>query len=66
MRLNRHRWTAVVVVVWALALVLSTVIAPAPAEAEVHGVGWMTYSPNHPNGCVPLPYDCYVIWVLTS
>jgi len=59
MKLNRNRWTIAVVAVWVLALILTTVMAPAPAEASVGIRGWMTYAPNHPNGCVPLPYDCY-------
>jgi len=65
MKLNRNRWTIAVVAVWALALVLTTFLAPAPAQAEVSGIrGWMTYAPNHPNGCVPLPYDCYFLEIL--
>lgn len=65
MKLNRHRWTIFAVTVWVLALGLTTVLAPAPIEAKaIHwDIGWMTYSPNHPNGCVPLPYDCYVVQV---
>lgn len=66
MKLNRNRWTIAVVAVWVLALALTTVMAPTPAEADVQKVGWMVYTPNHPNGCAPLPYDCYVIWVFPS
>lgn len=64
MRLNRHRWTILVVAVWIVALALTTVMAPAPAEAEVYDIGWMIYTPNHPNSCAPLPYDCYAIFVV--
>lgn len=64
MRLNRNRWTVAVVAVWVLALVLTTVMAPAPAEARVGIQGWMVYSPNHPNGCAPLPYDCYFVEIV--
>ena len=63
MRLKHHRCTVFVIVVWVLALGLTTVLAPAPADAKVSNVGWMVYTPNHPNGCAPLPFDCYVIWV---
>jgi hypothetical protein len=38
-------------------------LAPSLAEAETIPYGWMVYTPNHPNGCAPLPYDCYVIFV---
>jgi len=67
-RLNRHRWTVFAIAVWVLALGLTTVLAPTPSEAKVENwdVGWMVYAPNTPNGCAPLPYDCYVIWVWPS
>lgn len=61
MRSNRRRWTVVAVVVWVVALALTSIIAPTPAQAAVEKMGWMTYAPNHPNSCVPLPWDCYVI-----
>ena len=63
MRLNRHRWTIFAVSVWVLALALTTVLAPVPSEAEVVRTGWMVYTPNHPNGCAPFAFDCYIIWV---
>ena len=63
MRLSRHRWTVFAVVVWVLALGLTTVLAPVPSEASVTKYGWMVYSPNHPNACTPMPFDCYVIIV---
>ncbi len=68
MRLNHHRWTVFAIAVWVLALGLTTVLAPVPAEAKVENwdLGWMVYTPNHPAGCAPLPYDCYVIWVWPS
>jgi heme/copper-type cytochrome/quinol oxidase subunit 1 len=61
MKRNRRRWTVFAIAVWVLALGLTTVFAPAPVDAEVHKIGWMVYTPNHPNGCAPLPYDCYVL-----
>jgi hypothetical protein len=65
---RRRRVTLLVVAIWALALVGPALLAPSPADAGIGGTGngWMTYAPNHPNGCVPLPYDCYVIWVYPS
>ncbi|MCU0304498.1 MAG: hypothetical protein MUC56_10625 [Thermoanaerobaculales bacterium] len=63
MRTKRRRFTIVAVAIWALALVGAGLIAPAPAEASVQKQGWMVYTPNHPSGCAPLPYDCYVIWI---
>jgi len=63
MKSKQRRWTFLVVGVWVLAIGLGMMMAPEPAEASVHNIGWMTYSPNHPNGCVPLPFDCYVIFV---
>ena len=62
MKSSRHRWTVFAVAVWVLALGLTTVFAPAPAEAKIEKIGWMTYAPNHPNACVPLAFDCYVIY----
>lgn len=64
MKLNRRRWTVFAVAVWVLALGLTTVLAPTPVDAKVTHSGWMVYAPNHPNGCAPMPFDCYVIWVV--
>jgi hypothetical protein len=61
--MKKRLWTAVVAVVWCLALVVTVVVAPTPANAEIQNVGWMVYTPNHPNGCAPLPFDCYVVFV---
>lgn len=63
MRLKHHRLTVFVVVVWVLVLGLTTVFAPVPADAAVQKIGWKVYTPNHPGGCAPLPYDCYVLYV---
>ena len=62
MKLSRHRWTLLAVIVWALALGMTSILAPVPAQADATK-GWMTYAPNHPHFCVPLPWDCYVIVV---
>lgn len=63
MKPKQRRWTFLVIGAWVLALGLTMVFAPAPVEASVQNIGWMIYTPNHPAGCAPLPYDCYVIWV---
>jgi hypothetical protein len=65
MKRNRHRWTIIVVSVWVLALVFTSALVPTPAEAKTptYGAGWMTFAPYHPNACVPMPYDCYVLMV---
>jgi len=65
MKQGKSRLTIVAVVIWLVALSVSIAIAPTPTEAssQTQGVGWMTYAPNHPSGCVPLAFDCYVIWV---
>ena len=63
MRLSRHRWTVFAVAVWVLVLGLTTILAPVPSEARAENFGWMVYTPNHPNGCAPMPYDCYTIFV---
>jgi hypothetical protein len=44
-------------------LVIAVMIVGAIVPALIQKVGWMVYTPNHPNGCAPLPFDCYVIWV---
>ena len=64
MRSKHRRWTILVVAVWSLALGLTTVLAPLPADATTYEKGWMVYTPNHPNGCAPLAFDCYVIRVV--
>jgi len=67
-RLNRHRWTVFAVVVWVLALGLTTVLVPGQSEAKVPDghAEWMLFAPNTPSLCFPMPYDCYVIWVYPS
>jgi hypothetical protein len=61
--MKKRLWTVVVAVVWGLALVLTFVIPSTPLNAETPTIGWGVYTPNHPSGCAPLPYDCYVIWI---
>ena len=62
-RIRRRRLTLVVVAIWALALVVPALMAPTPSEAKAYDIGMMVFTPNHPNYCAPLPYDCYVVIV---
>jgi hypothetical protein len=57
-----------VVLLMIVGAIVPALLAPslAEAKADVYQMGWMVYTPNHPNGCAPLPYDCYVIWVYPS
>jgi hypothetical protein len=53
-----------VLAVLVIGALVPAMFAPSLAEAEgTVGNLWMVYTPNHPNGCAPLPYDCFVIWV---
>ena len=62
MKPKQRRWTVFVIAAWIVALGVVSFLAPAPAEAKVQEIGWMVYTPNHPAGCAPLAYDCYVVW----
>jgi hypothetical protein len=63
MRSRQRRWTIAIIAIWVITLGLSLSLAPTPAEATAEKLGWMVYTPNHPDACAPLPYDCYVIRV---
>jgi hypothetical protein len=53
-----------VLAVLVIGALVPAMFAPSLAEAEgTAGNLWMVYTPNHPKGCAPLPYDCFVIWV---
>ena len=53
-----------VLAVLVIGALVPAMFAPSLAEAEgTVGNLWMVYTPNHPSGCAPLPYDCFVIWV---
>ena len=59
--MKHRRWTFVIVGIWVLALVLTSVVVPARADSGGGGIGyWMSYNPTHPNGCIPLQLDCIV------
>ncbi len=51
-----------VVAIMVIGALVPALLAPSLAEAESIPYGWMVYTPNHPNGCAPLPYDCWVIF----
>ena len=61
--MSKRKIGVLVLAMMVFGALLPALIAPTVAEAEVHMIGWMVYTPNHPNGCAPLPYDCYVVWV---
>jgi len=61
--MSRKTLGFLVLAVMVLGALAPALLVPSLAEADVQKVGWMVYTPNHPNGCAPLPYDCYVIWV---
>ena len=64
--MSKRKLGILVLAVMVLGALAPALLAPSLAEAEVHKVGWMVYTPNHPNGCAPLPFDCYVIWVFPT
>ena len=61
--MSKRKVGLLVLGVMVLGALLPALIAQGQAEAEVHHLGWMVYTPNHPSGCAPLPYDCYVVFV---
>jgi hypothetical protein len=61
--MSKRTLSLCVLAVLVIGALVPAMFAPSLAEAEVHNVGWMVYTANHPNGCAPLPYDCYVIFV---
>jgi hypothetical protein len=61
--MSRRKLGFVVIALMIAGALVPALLAPRLAEAEVYQMGWMVYTPNHPHGCAPLPYDCYVVWV---
>ena len=61
--MSRKTLGFLVLVVMVLGAVVPAFLAPSPAEAVRTDGTWMVYTPHHPNGCAPLPYDCFVIFV---
>jgi hypothetical protein len=61
--MSKRKVGLLVLGVMVLGALLPALIAPGLADAETMHYGWMVYTPNHPNGCAPLPYDCYVVFV---
>jgi hypothetical protein len=61
--MSRRKVGLLVLAVMVLGAVVPALLAPSPAEAGHPWGTWMVYTPNHPNGCAPMPYDCIVIFV---
>jgi hypothetical protein len=65
--MSKRKLGFIVIALMVVGAVVPALLAPDIAEAaDVYQMGWMVYTPNHPNGCAPLPYDCYVVWVYPS
>ncbi len=62
--MSKRKLGFLVLVVMVLGALAPALLAPDVAEAAGGGGQWMVYTPHHPNGCAPLPFDCYVIWVI--
>ena len=60
---SRRLWSLLVLVTLILSAFVPAMLAPGVAEAENSENGWLSYMPNHPEACVQLPYDCYVIYI---
>ena len=58
--MSRRKLGFLVLAVMVLGAIVPALLAPSQAEAGRIGT-WMVYTPNHPNGCAPMPWDCYVI-----
>jgi hypothetical protein len=62
--MSKRKLGILVLAVMVLGAVVPALLVPSMAEAGYSGqYRWMVYTPNHPNGCAPLPFDCMVIWV---
>ncbi|MBD3853343.1 MAG: hypothetical protein IFJ96_01065 [Acidobacteria bacterium] len=61
--MSKRKLGVFVLAIMIIGALVPALLAPSLAEAESIPYGWMVYTPNHPNGCAPLPYDCYVIFV---
>jgi hypothetical protein len=62
----KRRLGVLVLVAAVLSTMVPTMLAPVPAQAaggEPIELGWFVYTPNHPNGCAPLPWDCFVVQI---
>ena len=63
--MSRRKLGLIVIALMVVGAVVPALLAPDIAEAaDVYQMGWMVYTPNHPNGCAPMPWDCRVIQVL--
>ena len=58
----KRRLGILVLVVTVLSALVPAMLAPSQADAMM-SLGWFVYTPNHPSGCAPMPWDCYVVQV---
>ena len=61
--MSRRKIGFLVLAVMVIGAMVPALLVPSMAEAGRTG-DWMVYTPNHPNGCAPMPFDCYVIRVV--
>lgn len=65
--MSRKTLGFLVLAVMVLGALAPALLVPSTAEAGYDGDWqWMVYTPHHPNGCAPIPFDCLVIWVYPS
>ena len=62
--MKKHWVNSAILVVLVLAALVPAILAPSQAEAIDRQGSWMVYTPNHPNACAPLPWDCFVIYII--
>lgn len=62
----KRRLGFLVLAVMVVSALVPALLAPSQAEASRTDLGWFVYTPNHPNGCAPLPWDCYVIQIMAE
>jgi len=60
--MSKRKLGLLVLALMVVGALVPAVLIPTMAEAETIHYGWCVYTPNHPNGCAPIPYDCYVIY----
>lgn len=61
--MSKRKLGIFVVAIMVIGALVPALLVPSLVEAETIHYGYMVYTPNHPYGCAPLPYDCYVIFV---
>ena len=59
----KRRLGILVLVAAMLSALVPAMLTPSQADAAMT-LGWFVYTPNHPGGCAPMPWDCYVVQVM--